>query len=144
MRSEGDDLEESAARALMRHGGTEVTGVEEASVGFACRGARSRGDSRSEIEVDPKRRGLRHDTSSDMHTHIIYTYIYLYIWGETYIYICIYTYMYIKFLKCSVLCSYIVYIERRLVPAELRSDNRGCASFLGGVTDRCLGAVGRG
>ena len=30
---------------------------------FACRGARSRGDRRSEIEVDPKRRGLRHDVS---------------------------------------------------------------------------------
>jgi hypothetical protein len=37
----------------------EVKGVEEVGVGFACRGARSRGDRRSEIEVDPKRRGLR-------------------------------------------------------------------------------------
>jgi hypothetical protein len=34
------------------------------SVGVACRGPRSRGDRRSEIEVDPKRRGLRH--CSDM------------------------------------------------------------------------------
>jgi hypothetical protein len=31
----------------------EVKGVEEVGVRFACRGARSRGDSRSEIEVDP-------------------------------------------------------------------------------------------
>ena len=38
----------------------EVKGVEEVGVGFACRGARSRRDRRSEIEVDPKRRGLRH------------------------------------------------------------------------------------
>ena len=42
----------------------EVKGVEEVGVGFACRGARSRGDRRSEIEVDPKRRGLRHDVSN--------------------------------------------------------------------------------
>ena len=41
----------------------EVKGVEEVSVRFACRGARSRGDRRSEMEVDPKRRGLRHDMS---------------------------------------------------------------------------------
>ena len=41
----------------------EVKGVEEVGVGFACRGARSRGDRRSEIEVDPKCRGLRHDVS---------------------------------------------------------------------------------
>jgi len=41
----------------------EVKGVEEVGVRFACRGARSRGDRRSEIEVDPKRRGLRHDMS---------------------------------------------------------------------------------
>jgi len=33
----------------------DVKGVEEVGVGFACRGARSRGDRRSEIEVDPKR-----------------------------------------------------------------------------------------
>ena len=33
----------------------EVKGVE-VGVGFACRGARSRGDRRSKIEVDPKRR----------------------------------------------------------------------------------------
>jgi hypothetical protein len=33
-------------------------------VGFACRGARSRGDRRSEIEIDPKRRCLRHDMSN--------------------------------------------------------------------------------
>jgi len=37
----------------------EVKGVEEVGVGFACRGARSRGDRRSELEVYPKRRGLR-------------------------------------------------------------------------------------
>jgi len=30
---------------------------------FACRGARSRGDRRGKIEVDPKRRSLRHDVS---------------------------------------------------------------------------------
>jgi len=36
----------------------EVKGVDEVGVGFACRGARGRGDRRSEIEVDPKRRGL--------------------------------------------------------------------------------------
>ena len=41
----------------------EVKGVEEVGVCFACRGARSRGDRRSEIEVDPKCRGLRHDVS---------------------------------------------------------------------------------
>ena len=41
----------------------EVKGVEEVGLRFACRGARSRGDRRSEIEVDPKRRGLRHDMS---------------------------------------------------------------------------------
>ena len=63
-RSEGDDLGDSAARALMRHGGRgRVKGVEEVGVGSVCRGARSRGDRRSEIEVDPKRRGLRHDMS---------------------------------------------------------------------------------
>jgi hypothetical protein len=39
----------------------EVKGVDEVGVRFACRGARSRGDRRSEIEVDPKCRGLRHD-----------------------------------------------------------------------------------
>jgi hypothetical protein len=39
----------------------EVMGVEEVGVGFACRGARSRGDRRSEIEFDPKCRGLRHE-----------------------------------------------------------------------------------
>ena len=38
----------------------EVKGVDEVGVRFACRGARSRGEERSEIEVDPKRRGLRH------------------------------------------------------------------------------------
>ena len=32
-------------------------------MGFACRGARSSGDRRSKIEVDLKRRGLRHDMS---------------------------------------------------------------------------------
>ena len=41
----------------------EVKGVDEVGVRFSCRGARSRGDRRGEIEVDPKRRGLRHDTS---------------------------------------------------------------------------------
>jgi len=35
----------------------EVKGEDEVGVRFACRGARSRGDRRSEIEVDPKRRG---------------------------------------------------------------------------------------
>ena len=43
--------------------GGEVKGVDELGVRVACRGARSRGDRRSEIEVDPKRRGLRHDVS---------------------------------------------------------------------------------
>jgi len=65
-RSKGDDLEERAARALMRHGEDvvgEVKGVDELDVRVACRGARSRGDRRSEIEVDPKSRGLRHDMS---------------------------------------------------------------------------------
>jgi len=38
----------------------EVKGEEEVGVRFACKGARSRGDRRSEIEVDPKRCGLRH------------------------------------------------------------------------------------
>ena len=38
----------------------EVKGGDELVVRVACRGARSRGDRRSEIEVDPKRRGLRH------------------------------------------------------------------------------------
>jgi len=42
----------------------EVQGIKEVGVGFACRGARSRGDRRSEIEVDPKRRCLRHDMSN--------------------------------------------------------------------------------
>ena len=42
----------------------EVNGVDEVGVRFACRGARSRGDRRSQIEVDPKRRGLRHDVSN--------------------------------------------------------------------------------
>ena len=41
----------------------EVKGVEEVGVLFACRGARSRRDRRSEIEVNPKCRGLRHDVS---------------------------------------------------------------------------------
>jgi hypothetical protein len=47
-------------------GGEDVVGegVEEVGVGFACRGSRSRGDRRREIEVDPKRRGLRHDMSN--------------------------------------------------------------------------------
>jgi hypothetical protein len=39
----------------------EVKGVDRVGVRFAYRGARSRGDKRSEIEVDQKRRGLRHD-----------------------------------------------------------------------------------
>jgi len=39
----------------------EVKGVDEVGVRFVCRGVRSGGDRRSEIEVDPKRRGLRHD-----------------------------------------------------------------------------------
>jgi hypothetical protein len=34
--------------------------LPQAGVRFACRGARSRGDRRSEIQVDPMRRGLRH------------------------------------------------------------------------------------
>jgi hypothetical protein len=38
----------------------EVKGVDEVGVRFACGGALSRGDRRSEIEVDPKRRGLGH------------------------------------------------------------------------------------
>jgi hypothetical protein len=37
-----------------------VKGVDEVGVRFACRGVRSRGGRRSEIEVDSKRRGLRH------------------------------------------------------------------------------------
>ena len=41
----------------------EIKVVDELGVGVACRGARSRGDRRSKIEVDPKRRGLRHDVS---------------------------------------------------------------------------------
>ena len=41
----------------------EVKGVDEVGVRFACRGAWSSGDRRSEIEVDPKRRDLRHDMS---------------------------------------------------------------------------------
>jgi hypothetical protein len=41
----------------------EVKGVDEVGVRVECRGARSRGDRRSEIEVDPKCRGLRHDMS---------------------------------------------------------------------------------
>jgi hypothetical protein len=36
----------------------EVKVVDEVEVRVACRGVRSRGDRRSEIEVDPKRRGL--------------------------------------------------------------------------------------
>jgi len=59
-RSEGDDLE--GLRVLLARscamGGEdvvgEVKGVEEVGMRFACRGARSRGDRRSEIEVDPK------------------------------------------------------------------------------------------
>ena len=42
----------------------EVKGVDEVGVRVACRRARSRGDGRSEIEVDPKRRCLRHDMSN--------------------------------------------------------------------------------
>jgi len=38
----------------------EVKGVEQVGVGFACRGARSTGDRRSEIEVNPKRRHAAH------------------------------------------------------------------------------------
>jgi len=41
----------------------EVKGVDELGVKVASRVARSRGDRRSEIEVDSKRRGLRHDMS---------------------------------------------------------------------------------
>jgi hypothetical protein len=43
-------------------------------VGFACRGARSRGDRRSEIEVDPKCRGLRHDVSVTATLYIVFFY----------------------------------------------------------------------
>ena len=39
----------------------EVKAVDDVGVRVVCRGARNRGDGRSEIEVDPKRRGLRHD-----------------------------------------------------------------------------------
>jgi len=42
----------------------EIKSVDEVGVRFACRAARSRGDRGSEIEVDPKRRGLRHDMSN--------------------------------------------------------------------------------
>jgi hypothetical protein len=41
----------------------EVKGVDEVGVRVACRGARSGGDRRSEIEVEPKRGSLRHDMS---------------------------------------------------------------------------------
>jgi hypothetical protein len=41
----------------------EVKGGDELVVRVACRVAQSRGDRRSEIEVDPKRRGLRYDMS---------------------------------------------------------------------------------
>jgi len=37
----------------------EVKGVDELGVRVACRGARSRGDRRSDIAVDPKRRSIR-------------------------------------------------------------------------------------
>jgi len=40
-----------------------VKGVDELGVRVGCRGTRSRRDRRSKIEVDPKRRGLRHDMS---------------------------------------------------------------------------------
>jgi len=36
----------------------EVKGIVELCVSAACRGVPSRGNRRSEIEVDPKRRGL--------------------------------------------------------------------------------------
>ena len=42
----------------------EVESVDVLGVRVACRGARSRGDRRGKIEMDPKRRSLRHDTSN--------------------------------------------------------------------------------
>jgi hypothetical protein len=41
----------------------EVKGVDELGVRVACRGARSRGDRRSKVEVGTKRRSHRHDIS---------------------------------------------------------------------------------
>jgi hypothetical protein len=41
----------------------EVKCVDELGIRVSCRGARSRGDRRSKIEVDPKRRGLRYNMS---------------------------------------------------------------------------------
>jgi hypothetical protein len=50
-------------------GGEDVVGevkcVYELGVRVVCRGARSRGDRTSEIEVDPKRSGIRHDMSDN-------------------------------------------------------------------------------
>jgi len=51
-RRKGDDLEESAARALMRH-----------TMGGRTWWERLRAYRRGKIEVDPKRRSLRHDMS---------------------------------------------------------------------------------
>jgi len=39
----------------------EVKGVDELGLRVACRGARSRGNRRSKVEVAPKRCSLRHD-----------------------------------------------------------------------------------
>jgi hypothetical protein len=41
----------------------EVKGVDDLGVRVVCRGARSRGDKRRKVEVDPKSRSLRHDMS---------------------------------------------------------------------------------
>ena len=44
----------------------EVKGVDEVDVRVACRGARIRGDRRSEIEVEPKRCGLGSSSSVEL------------------------------------------------------------------------------
>jgi hypothetical protein len=49
----------------------EVRGVDEVGIRVACRGARSGGDRRSEIEVAPKRRGLRH-YMTDLGAYFLY------------------------------------------------------------------------
>ena len=61
----------------------EVKGVDEVGVRFACRGARSRGDIRSEIEVDPKCRGLRLDVSDLALETVEESRAFGYICGET-------------------------------------------------------------
>jgi len=58
----------------------EVKGVDELGVRVVCRGARCREDRRSEIEIDPKRRGLRHSVTTKPYGALTFPVYFLFQW----------------------------------------------------------------